>query len=571
MFSRPWQRWLLVVGVSSFSAMAPAGAMAATQSFEPPVQATVVGVGGGQVYLTGGGNKVYRYGTDFTPLGSFGGFGTDAGEFGSPVAIDVGDDGEVFVADLDYNNFPGQEFTADGTPVRTFDTCCHGQALDVALVGDEVDILGNGGAVARYQADGTYVSSFTAYSGSESASMAASPLNGDLYVVGRISQDVREYTPTGTLVRTWNADFGDGVATAGIAVDPAGDVYVAGSSTVKRFGPTGTPAGSYTSDVQMSDIAIDGAELYLAQSFRVTRVDIGVPQVSLAASRAVAGPGESVTLSATASVPFGTVARYEWDLDGDGTFETDTGTDPVATFSRATPGGPYSLRVRVTADGGATATAETSVTVMSPGLPPAPTPPGPAGPALPTPPTAPTPPAPPRGRVGVSINGGAQYTNNPHVTVNVVWPWGATTALLSNDGGFRATSTLPLTASLPWTLASSGPERLPKTVYLRFDGSPPNYTDDIILDETPPAVDTASLAVAPPTGTAHAAAAKPRYVLRLKAHDKTSGVAQVQVATRKTHPAKAVKYTSRLKVSSRPRYVRVRDRAGNYSRWRSVR
>ena len=47
---------------------------------------------------------------------------------------------------------------------------------------------------------------------------------------------------------------------------------------------------------------------------------------------------------------------------------------------------------------------------------------------------------------------------------------------------------------IDWALDSSGPERLPKTVYVRFQIGPltsDNFTDDIILDERPPVVNSA--------------------------------------------------------------------------------
>jgi hypothetical protein len=62
----------------------------------------------------------------------------------------------------------------------------------------------------------------------------------------------------------------------------------------------------------------------------------------------------------TSSDPDGTIAKYEWDLDGNGSFETDTGTTP--TTSRA-----YSAAVtvglRVTDNGGATATVTHAVVI----------------------------------------------------------------------------------------------------------------------------------------------------------------------------------------------------------------
>src|SRR4029079_9821871 len=106
---------------------------------------------------------------------------------------------------------------------------------------------------------------------------------------------------------------------------------------------------------------------------------------------------------------------------------------------------------------------------------------GPGGGSDGPPPTCTTA-APPPGPVGVSINNGAQYTNDPDVHVAVVWPACVHTLTISNDGGFRAAEVKALARTTDWTLSSSGPERLPKTIYVRFDGSTQTFQDDIILD-----------------------------------------------------------------------------------------
>src|SRR5439155_7151614 len=60
----------------------------------------------------------------------------------------------------------------------------------------------------------------------------------------------------------------------------------------------------------------------------------------------------------------GTIARYEWDLDGNGTFETDTGTTAAATHTYA---GPAALTValRVTDDIGNVRTVSHPLTVAT--------------------------------------------------------------------------------------------------------------------------------------------------------------------------------------------------------------
>ena len=242
----------------------------------------------------------------------------------------------------------------------------------------------------------------------------------------------------------------------------------------------------------------------------------------------------------------GSIARWEWDLDGNGSFETDGGATP--TTARAyTSAGDVTITLRVTDAAGLTATTS-QVLRVSTGA------------------TAGT-------QFGVSINKGAQYTNDPDVKLKVVFPTFTTSILVSNDGGFDTPEQFLPIGEINWKLDSSGPERLPKTVYVRFLPSLTQgltFTDDIILDETAPKVQTATLA--PAAGAASAAAAR-KYRLRLKATDSNSGVATVQVAANKRKPGKALKYRSRLTVraAARPKFVRARDRAGNYSAWKKLR
>jgi DNA-binding beta-propeller fold protein YncE len=263
---------------------------------------------------------------------------------------------------------------------------------------------------------------------------------------------------------------------------------------------------------------------------------------NLSASSASVLLGDEVRFTAAGSTALsGSIAGYEWDLDGNGSFETAGGAAISHTFSAV---GNHSVTVRVTSRGGSTATATTVVGVTI---------------------------APPAGEVGVSINGGSQFTNNPEVKVSLVWPRSAVGARLSNDGGFRDPGQRDLAPAVNWTLASSGPERLPKTVYVRFSGTAnetQTFQDDIILDETPPVI--ASAGIASLAGISSAAKAR-TYRTKVRASDKTSGVASAQFATDKSKKklSKTQKYLSAMSFKSalKPLWVRVQDRAGNFSKW----
>jgi PKD repeat protein len=68
-------------------------------------------------------------------------------------------------------------------------------------------------------------------------------------------------------------------------------------------------------------------------------------------------PPVEITFDASASTAVeSTIVKYEWDLDGDGTFELDKGTDSLAqqTYSAT---GSFTVQLRVTDDRGATDTA----------------------------------------------------------------------------------------------------------------------------------------------------------------------------------------------------------------------
>lgn len=180
------------------------------------------------------------------------------------------------------------------------------------------------------------------------------------------------------------------------------------------------------------------------------------------------------------------------------------------------------------------------------------------------------------GLIGVSINAGAQFTNRPEVDLVVRWPIFVDYIIASNDGGFSSASTTPISSHVPWTLDSSGPERLPKTVYLRFDQSTQTFQDDIILDQTPPEITEAG---EDDHNTGGDRAGLPRYArassavkssIKLTAADNASGVRKVQFAVDRSAPSTPVAYSTRLAVPGSPRWVRVQDGAGNWSAWRAI-
>jgi photosystem II stability/assembly factor-like uncharacterized protein len=91
---------------------------------------------------------------------------------------------------------------------------------------------------------------------------------------------------------------------------------------------------------------------------------------------------------------------------------------------------------------------------------------------------------------GVSINGGALFTNQTAVTLTLTAPPGTTQMQISNDGGFGGAAWEPMLSSKPSTITSYGAYVIPRVVYAKFktNGQVSGlYQDDIVLDQTPPA------------------------------------------------------------------------------------
>jgi PKD repeat protein len=87
------------------------------------------------------------------------------------------------------------------------------------------------------------------------------------------------------------------------------------------------------------------------------------PAVSLSASPATPAVGESVTFTASASDPDGTISAIQWDLDDDGVFDDGSGSSVKATFP--TPGSRI-VAVRAVDDMGVATIAFRTITVTDP-------------------------------------------------------------------------------------------------------------------------------------------------------------------------------------------------------------
>jgi hypothetical protein len=512
------------------------------------------------------------------------------------VAVDS--DGNMYVAD--WNNARLDKFSPSGTFLWSAPTGFQ-ETTNVVIGADGLIYASgmNSHQIRKFDSSGNSLGSFQGigdpmvYSGI--MDMAPRP-SGGLYFT--MYHELDGMDASGSLTGTLAGNFG---FFPYIASDQFGNVYVSDSAShaITKLSPTGQvlaklDAASWGGPSDGSSVGAIAATtdglVFVIDGNQIVRIDTNTPTAALSASSDLLLTGQQVTLAASGSTaPLSSITKYEWDLDGDGQFDTDTGTAATVKTSFDRPG-VYTLHVRVTASSGKTATSSVVEDVR---------------------------PAPPSGVVGVSIDSGLIATSDQNVTLDLVWPAGATSAMISNDGGFGpagSTETVPLTPTVPWTLESSGPERLPKTVYVRFLGAGSDltpYTDDIVLDQTVPLIDSAELthgqgsqgrqntvmlratpSVQPLAGdlvsgvangqwARHNTAMRPAApTVQLSASDLISGVTTVQVtdgsqvASTDLVAANTLgEYTVNQAIPvglAAPSMVRVRNAAGTWSGWTAL-
>ncbi|HEY5196560.1 MAG TPA: hypothetical protein VIJ51_05990 [Solirubrobacteraceae bacterium] len=546
-------------------------------------------------FATGG--QVERVDANGNVLSSWGTPGSAAGQLGGVVAISVAPTGNVWILDT---NDRVQQFTPAGSYVSgTTLPACGGGGTPDPLSRGGLDVTATQIFVAHPCADQVIRMNLD-FSSPATLSLAAHP-KGISVGAAQNGHPALLYVaePTAARVETFDAQslaLVHSQPVSGTPTDVFTDIYgqlvIADStsdtvsfydtnnsySPYRTLGRPGSAAGSLNQPLAFDVHAQDGTGLsgglFIADygNARIQRWDAYGTTIWTAAASAPAGPsvptdtappaisgtptqGSSVTCSTGTWTGSPTSYAYAWDRDG----VAITGATSASYTIQAADVGHQLTCVVVATNGAGHSQPASSAAVV------------PTGPA-----SCPA-------TVGVSVNAAATYTNSTAVTLTIKAPGGATSVVVANDGGFGGARTFTVAANCQyaWTLTSSGSERLPKTVYVRFAGSGidanQTFTDDIILDQTAPQVKSATLS--PTTGgspsakTASVASARARYVLRVHATDDSSGVAKLQLAGSPTAKHRVtLTYRARTTLSSLAgaRWIRAVDRAGNYGRWKRV-
>jgi hypothetical protein len=171
----------------------------------------------------------------------------------------------------------------------------------------------------------------------------------------------------------------NGSAASGSEIVP----YVDGQPVSYEIDSAGSGAGSFANSTlylfsrdgsalfgqgALDDLALYNRDLSAGTIFQhYNSHGSGQPPNAVLKAPSEAAPGAGVTLNAGASTdPDAKIVEYQWELNGNGVYETNTGSTPTLTTSFAKPG-EYTVSVRVIDSAGASASASATIVVRSAG------------------------------------------------------------------------------------------------------------------------------------------------------------------------------------------------------------
>ena len=422
-------------------------------------------------------------------------------------------------------------------------------------------------------ADGTYTWQIRAID--NIGDVSTTPAESILIDTTSPTMPTQQSPSTGSLSNTaqpnfnWTAstDLGSGIANYSVVVDGSEIGNVAPNQCISTScsfnAPTSLGDGAHSWYVTANDKA-GNSTTEPSVSFTVA-----VQPVASISSPTNALTGQSVFFSASGSHDSNsTLTDFSWDFDGSSTYSQDTNSSSTVTHSFSNPG-TYTIDLRVTNAAGLVSTAVKTLKVT---------------------------PAPPGGNVGVSINNADYATSSTAVSLNLVWPAGATSALISNDGGFNdsSTRTVALSPTVSWTLQNLVSGQLTEDVYVRYvaDGtSLTTFSDNIVVDYSAPTISEASVtqlagsvsgALSGKLLSNFRASSKTklfRYAIKLTAKETKSGISVVSISSKKSggitlklKSSKQKGVTSLTKTitaesKTTPKFVRMQSAAGKWSKW----
>lgn len=188
--------------------------------------------------------------------------------------------------------------------------------------------------------------------------------------------------------------------------------------------------------------------------------------------------------------------------------------------------------------------------------------------------------------VGVLINDDDESTTSATVTLSVTAAPGALAYRVANNALFNNAKVFPAVSPLRWELLASEGGEVERTVFVQviYRQGVATFSDSIILitesdspDEDAPVIEDVEVSRASATAQGRVTAAAAVRHISITTRDRRSGVTRIEVRAAGRRIVARVDAQRRgthsvaLPRGSRTAQVRVRDAAGNFSQWRTVR
>ena len=198
---------------------------------------------------------------------------------------------------------------------------------------------------------GVLMSAAAGTAGSTTITLSGLPAGANFLVKDDAFDRWQITPPTGSVSWTWPQGRGDGMALGPLGAEFAVTLFPQFTAGITR---AVFLSGSATSPTEI--------ELNLLDPIIVSGTPNEPPLVGFTVSPADRRINQPVTFDASSSFdPDGRIAKYEWDFNGDGLFDSTT-TEPTVTYTYATSGSK-SVTVRATDNEGATARSTLSVSI----------------------------------------------------------------------------------------------------------------------------------------------------------------------------------------------------------------
>jgi len=198
---------------------------------------------------------------------------------------------------------------------------------------------------------GVLLSAAAGTAGSTTITLSGLPAGANFLVKDDAFDRWQITPPTGSVSWTWPQGRGDGMALGPLGAEFAVTLFPQFTAGITR---AVFLSGSATSPTEI--------ELNLLDPIIVSGTPNEPPLVGFTVSPADRRINQPVTFDASSSFdPDGRIAKYEWDFNGDGLFDSTT-TEPTVTYTYATSGSK-SVTVRATDNEGATARSTLSVSI----------------------------------------------------------------------------------------------------------------------------------------------------------------------------------------------------------------